>query len=191
MPRATPQKAPQKTRRSRSLSTPLVLANDLQPGAKHGPRVTTILPSEEVIIPALRRLRSEQQRVFCLALARYGTLTHACIESGISIDRANSLRRDNDDFKEAWDQAQTISVDVLEHTARGRAVDGVQRPMVVSGHVVHYADGTPVMLTEYSDRMLELLLKGRRKDVFGDTVKHTGDPLSPILIKVGSSDSAL
>ena len=148
------------------------------------------LPSDVVLGDLISGLRSDLQRRFCVALARYGTVTHALIEAGMTFKEAYSWREQNPEFKKAWDNALVISTDIVELAARQRAIHGVSRFQVSAGKVVMHND-QPVMITEYSDRLLEVILKGRRRDVYGDQVTHRGDPTAPINIKVSDRDSAL
>lgn len=152
--------------------------------------VRDVLPSEYQLAGLVSGLRSQKQRIFCLALAKYGTVTHACIEAGVLMATVELWRRQNQDFKDAWDRAMVMSVDILEHAARLRGLEGVQRYQVSAGRVVEH-DGKPVMITEHSDRLMELLLKGRRPDVFRERVTHSGDPSAPIHIRVTDRDSSL
>jgi hypothetical protein len=150
-----------------------------------------MLPADYQIAGVVAALRSPRQRAFCISLSRYGTITHACIEARVSYDDVFAWREKNVDFKRAWDQSMEISVDVLEIAAKQRALHGVQRPMVSGGKIVLGIDGKPIMLTDYSDRLMELILKGRRPDVFRERVTHSGDPMNPIHIRVDATDSGL
>jgi hypothetical protein len=62
-------------------------------------------------------------------------------------------------FAEQWEDVTEHAIDDLEAEARRRGLQGIPKPIVYQGMVT----GT---YTEYSDRLLELLLKGRRAKVF-------------------------
>jgi hypothetical protein len=73
------------------------------------------------------------------------------------------------EFAEAKALAMQIGADVLENEAYRRSVEGWQEPVVgkvapgIDGHVVG-PDGEPMYVTKYSDRLTEVLLKGRRPE---------------------------
>jgi hypothetical protein len=75
-------------------------------------------------------------------------------------------RRDADpDFATAWDDAEQEAADALEREAWRRGVEGVDRPIMYQGQVVASSK-------EYSDRMLELLLKAHRPSKYKDRVAN-------------------
>ena len=128
---------------------------------------------------------------FVVALARYGVISLACVHGECSIDEAYSWRKKGEDFREAWDQAMIIAVDMIEVTARHRAIYGVTRPIVQGGKIVEDKEGRPIYETTYPDRLVDMFMRGRRPDVFGQTIKHTGDPAQPIAIRVSDRASSL
>ena len=64
-------------------------------------------------------------------------------------------RNGDEAFAKLWDEAEQEAADKLEREAWRRGVEGVDKPIVYQGEVT----GT---YKEYSDRMLELLLKAHR-----------------------------
>jgi hypothetical protein len=79
-----------------------------------------------------------------------------------------------DDFCVRWEAAYRDGVDVLEDAAHRRAVEGVDKPVYQGGVLV----GT---VTEYSDTLLMLALRGKRPDRY-NTERHelTGAKGGPI-----------
>lgn len=69
-----------------------------------------------------------------------------------------------EDFATRWDSAIEAGVDKLEDEARRRAERGVERPVYQGGVMV----GT---VTEYSDTLMALLMKGNRPQKF-NTERH-------------------
>lgn len=65
------------------------------------------------------------------------------------------------------------SADLLEQAARRRAIDGWEEPVYQGGQLI----GSK---TVYSDSLLALLLKGRRKSVFADRTELTGANGGPV-----------
>lgn len=79
-----------------------------------------------------------------------------------------------DDFCVRWEAAWRDGVDVLEDAAHRRGVEGVERPVYQGGVMV----GT---ITEYSDTLLNLALRGKRPERY-NTERHelTGANGAPI-----------
>jgi hypothetical protein len=86
------------------------------------------------------------------------------------------LERD-DAFRERYVDALEESVDMAEHEARRRAIKGTLKPVFQGGVQV----GT---IREYSDTLLALILKGRRKEVFSDRHEFTGKDGKPLQTNV-------
>jgi hypothetical protein len=114
---------------------------------------------------------------FLAALAECGILSQAAEAAGV--DRATVWRRRQDDaeFAKACDEAVDMAADKLEAEARRRAVEGVEEPVYQGGQLI----GTK---TVYSDSLLALLLKGRRKRVFAERVETTGADGGPVKTQV-------
>jgi hypothetical protein len=71
-------------------------------------------------------------------------------------------------FQRRYKLAQEDAADLLEKEARRRAVDGVEKGVYFKGEKCD----TEV---QYSDSLMMFLLKGRRRDVFGDKVDVNAD----------------
>lgn len=114
---------------------------------------------------------------FLAALAECGILSQAAEAAGV--DRATVWRRRQDDeaFAKACDEAIDMAADKLEGEARRRALEGVEEPVYQGGQLI----GTK---TVYSDSLLALLLKGRRKRVFAERVETTGADGGPVKTQV-------
>lgn len=93
--------------------------------------------------------------------------------------------RDHDpEFAVAWDEAVEAAVDRLEQEAWRRATEGVEKPITFQGKITGH-------FNEYSDRLLEFLLKGRRADTFKDRAEVTGkdgDPLGQLVVVLPAKD---
>jgi hypothetical protein len=77
-------------------------------------------------------------------------------------------RRDQDEsFRAEWDEAVEMATDALESEARRRAFDGVRRPVYQGGRRVGY-------VREYSDQLMQTLLKGARPHKYRERVAVTG-----------------
>lgn len=90
-----------------------------------------------------------------------------------------------DDFCVRWDASIECGVDTLEDEARRRAERGVDRPVYQGGVMV----GT---VTEYSDTLMSLLMKGNRPQKF-NTERHElsgpGGKAIPMAMEIEFVDS--
>lgn len=93
--------------------------------------------------------------MFLEVLGKTANVTEAARSAGIGRMTAYDWRAADEAFAKAWDDALEVSVDALEAEARRRAVEGWEEPVFQGGKDV----GT---IRRYSDRMLEILLKGHR-----------------------------
>lgn len=76
--------------------------------------------------------------------------------------------RDADpEFKTALEKAKANFLGILEDEATRRAVYGVNKPVYQGGKLVGY-------VTEYSDSLLQTLLKGAAPEKYGSKVELTG-----------------
>jgi hypothetical protein len=102
--------------------------------------------------------------------------------AGTSRTRVYELRKVDEDFRTAWDEAENNASDKLEAEAWRRAVDGVQEPLVSAGKIIRDDDGNPIAIRRYSDAMLTLLLKARRPEKFRErsSVEMSGPGGKPI-----------
>lgn len=102
---------------------------------------------------------------FLAVLASGGSPTKAA--GAVGVDRRTAYRwKENDaEFAVMWDDAVEAGNDGLEDEARRRAVDGIDKPVTIAGE--------REVVKEYSDTLLTLMLKGRRRAVYSDKVDHT------------------
>ncbi len=139
---------------------------------------------------------------FLRHVANGSTLSEAAAAASISSGAVAALRKRNADFDEALKQALEDSTDILESTARRRAITGVAKPVIYQGRLVYRTeryvdddgkqqdrevldeDGQPVPLLvhEPSDALLALLLKGRRKEFSTERTELTGPNGTPVAI---------
>jgi hypothetical protein len=125
-------------------------------------------------------MQAKQQELFLAAFRQLGIITSACEISGIG--RSTVYRwRDDPEFEVKFKDAVEEAVDRLEAEARRRAVEGVEEPII--GRVDKDLDGVIVHVRKYSDRLMELLLRGNRRDKY-NTKQHeiTGKDGAPLSI---------
>lgn len=82
-----------------------------------------------------------------------------------------------DDFCVRWDDAIQAGIESLEDEAHRRARDGVEKPVYQGGVMV----GT---VTEYSDQLMQFLLKGRAPRKFADRQELTGKDGGPVVSSI-------
>ena len=111
-------------------------------------------------------LTDTQKQTFLDALAKCGVISDALQAAGIkSRQTIKNLCESDKQFSDAYDEAVETSRDTLESEARRRAVEGV-----VSKR--YDKDGNLIAETmNYSDSLLQVLLKGERSDKFADRTK--------------------
>jgi hypothetical protein len=117
-----------------------------------------------------RTSRTDRARkTFIATLAEFCNVSEAAREAGIGRTTAYEWREADPEFAAAWDAAEQVAADKLEREAWRRAVEGVDKPIYYQGDKIDTCK-------EYSDRMLEILLKGHRPEKFVDRIKaeHSG-----------------
>jgi hypothetical protein len=104
--------------------------------------------------------RKNWHETFLVALAEHGTVTAACKVAKISRVTAYRNRNEHPDFAERWDEIDAATVDELEQKAKEVALSG-------------------------DPRMIEFLLKHRRREIYGDQVRHelTGPGGGPVQLQ--------
>jgi hypothetical protein len=95
---------------------------------------------------------------FCRVLAGGDSVTAAAESVGLSRRAAYNAREADPDFAAEWDAAVEAGTDRLEDEAKRRGLDK-------------------------SDTLLIFLLKGRRREKYGDKVEHGGKDGGPIEVK--------
>ncbi len=145
-------------------------------------------PEERVVIPRRRKYshnrpstmygkKFSKGRMAAVlnALSQGATLTAAADVAGISTKTVRDWRAKDADFEAAYLEAVEMGTDVFEEEAARRAVDGVDEP--------HYNQGVMCGYTrKYSDTLLILLLKARRREKFGDKQEITGKDGGPVAV---------
>jgi transposase len=96
---------------------------------------------------------------FIETLAETCNVSEAARRAGIARRTVYEWKDADPEFAADWLDAEETAADKLELEARRRAVEGVDKPITFQGAVT----GT---YKEYSDKMLEILLKAHRPDKF-------------------------
>lgn len=127
-----------------------------------GDIVTRFSENADTTAAKHKQLIAERKaRAFIRILRETGRVKYAAEEAGWgSVSAAFSRRARDPIFKRAWEEALEYASDVLEDEAVRRAVDGVKKPIYYQGELVDYQ-------MEYSDGLLQFLLKGAKKKKYG------------------------
>lgn len=96
--------------------------------------------------------------------------------NGWKKDMKFKVRMDGDwfTFKELCEMADNVHSDAVESEAVRRAVEGYDEPIVYKGQLMTEIDEEtgkhkPVTIRKYSDRLLEVLLKGKKPKYAGES----------------------
>lgn len=117
-------------------------------------------------------------------LAQTGNFSAAAASIDITTSTANAWRKD-DGFKltlegeeyifgDLCDEAMRIFADAVEAEVVRRAVEGYDEPIVYKGMIMSELDEDsgkykPITVKKYSDRLLEVLLKGQKPKYNGES----------------------
>lgn len=117
----------------------------------------------------LAQSREESQKDFLDALAQRGNVYAACKIAKVGRRTVYEWREDDAAFRQAWEDALKVAVQVLENEAWRRAAKGTLKPIYQNGVKV----GT---VREYSDRLMEFLLRGAAPEKYRERqqVEHSG-----------------
>ena len=120
---------------------------------------------------------------FLAALREVPVASRACGAVGIERSTAYRAREIDESFATAWDDAMEEGIDKAEQEAFRRAVEGTDKGVWHQGALV----GSERV---YSDAMLALVLKARRKSVYAERKELTGAdgaalPAAQVIIATG------
>lgn len=78
------------------------------------------------------------------------------------------MKREDEEFAEAWKAAMDQAVDTLEAEAWRRGRDGYDEYVTCKDGLVLDREGKPVLQRRYSDSLLTTLLKAHRPEKYRD-----------------------
>lgn len=111
--------------------------------------------------------------MFLAKLREWPVVQAACDAVGIERCTAYRARKANPELAEAWDEAMEAGIDRAEQEAFRRGVEGVKKGVWHQGVRVGEEQA-------YSDALLALVLKGRRKQVYAERTELTGADGGPV-----------
>ena len=106
-----------------------------------------------------------KQRAFLAAYIEIGNITGAAKMAHISRTNHYEWFKENEDYNEAFTQAEEAAADRLEEEAWRRAVEGTVKPVFYKGQQVGG-------IREYSDTLLIFLLNGMRPEKYKKHSSH-------------------
>lgn len=118
---------------------------------------------------------------FLKALAQWPVVATACQAAGVETSTAYRARKADPAFAQQWADALEDGIDLAEAEAYRRAVHGFDEPVIHQGQLAVDAEGKPLTVKRYSDRLLELVLRGRRKEVYSQRIEQTGANGAPLI----------
>lgn len=152
-------------------------------------------PADIEGLSASARLARQRKVIFLRAFAQRGIISDGLRAAGVSrtLVSAHWLKEDTDWFVPLYKAALEEAADNLEAEATRRAVEGVDEPIVYQGMMTTVTDEAgntrPLTVKKYSDNLLQMLLKGRRREVFGDRLKAEVDVRAVgVLVVPGMAD---
>jgi hypothetical protein len=99
-------------------------------------------------------------------------LSEVCEQLGLRPRQVREMRQYDKEFDEDCKDADVAFVDTIEKEAIRRGKEGVLEPVISKGVLVMTTDEdgnkAPLMQRKYSDGLIQFVLKGRRRDVYGD-----------------------
>ncbi len=120
----------------------------------------------------------KEREIYLSTLKATGLHTKSALAAGRAPNTFRALIDLDPVFQEQAETCIEDFRDSLEKEAYRRAHDGVERPVFQGGQLVGHT-------RDYSDRLMELLLKGNRRHKFGDSVKVDATVTAPVRMKVG------
>jgi hypothetical protein len=108
------------------------------------------------------RVKAKKEK-FLEVLRATCNVSESAIAARIRRRLAYQWRDKDEEFRAAWDDAEQEATDALEREAWRRAVEGVDKPVTFKGEITD-------TYKEYSDRLLEMLLRGHRPHKYKDRV---------------------
>lgn len=115
----------------------------------------------------------ERKRIILEVLAQGWSYTRAGNHAGVSRQTIFHWRNEDPEFARQCEEAIEAGTDILEDEATRRAAHGVDKPLLYQGDVV-------ASVKEYSDALMQMALKGRRRNKFGDQQVLSGPDDGPI-----------
>lgn len=137
-------------------------------------------------------------------MAETGLVIKSCQLAGLGYDTYQGWKKEEGEewIQQGEDAAMREYCESLEAEAHRRGVPGVPKPVIYKGELQYErdpntgekkldSDGDPIPLVirEYSDRMLELLMKGRMPERYRENQRQAGDDIARVLVVPSTAPS--
>ena len=149
--------------------------------AKH--EILEFFGSEDVSSLSPAELK-ERKLTFLRAYANRGIVRDGCVAGSISWGTYTKWRDKDEGFNEGCKHAEMLAADRLEGEAHRRAFDGYSKPVIYQGEITE-------TYTEYSDSLMNTLMKGYKKDKYRERTEHSTPPGQPMQLDVETKDSVV
>jgi hypothetical protein len=117
-------------------------------------------------------VQEKRYELFLDILAKTGNISRSAKMAGFPDARwINSFRKSNKTFDEKVKEAVLAGVEALEGEAYRRAVLGVKKPVIFKGEHMTDENGEKMYVREYSDGLLQTLLKANNPNKFMERQK--------------------
>lgn len=128
----------------------------------------------------------ERKLTFLRAYANRGIVRDGCVAASISWGTYTRWRDKDEPFNEACEHAEMLAADRLEGEAYRRAQDGYEKPVIYQGEITD-------TYTEYSDSLMQTLLKGAKQKKYRERseTKHSGSVGRPMTLDAESKESVV
>lgn len=135
--------------------------------------------------PALDAIRQPLQRRFLAAFSACGSIIQAARWAKISRATHYFWMQNTPEYPAAFEESEIRAMRSLEDEAVRRAHQGIRKAVRYKGKIVGYE-------TEFSDQLLQFLLKGGNRQKFGDraALEHSAPGGGPIEVSIGDSARA-
>jgi len=139
--------------------------------------------SEDVSTLTEKELR-ELKLVFLRSYANRGIVRDGCVAAGTSWGTYTRWRDKDEGFNEGCKHAEMLAADRLEAEAHRRAHDGYDKPVIYQGEITE-------TYREYSDSLMQTLMKGYKKDKYRDRTEHSGSVGRPMTLDAETKESVV
>lgn len=126
----------------------------------------------------------ERKLSFLRAYANRGLARDGLIAAGISFTAFNNWKKKDEGFSEACGHAESLATDRLEAEAHRRAFDGYDKPVIYQGEITE-------TYTEYSDSLMQTLLKGSNPEKYKERKEHSGSIGRPMTLDTETKEDVV
>ena len=122
-----------------------------------------------------------QKRAFLVAYAQCGVVKRAAKAAEVSRESHYDWKAEDSDYARAFDFARLMAADALEDEAVRRAQLGTIEPVYSGGKRIGFK-------RRFSDRLLAMLLAGRKPEYGRSTIEHQGAVKHEVAIDLSDLD---